>query len=294
MQLESSGRDRTWHHDQPGRRPTVTSTGVNSPAPRSGPDPQPVLTVAMGLGAGLLSGLFGVGGGILVVPALVMILRLDQRLANGTSLGAVLPISVSSLVTYWSHGNVDWPLAMWLALGAVGGAVLGTRWIHSLPRHILGYMFSVVLVVTAIRLFIPMNATGRDEIDVLMAIALVLIGLASGILAGLLGIGGGVIMVPAMVVLFSELSVVAKGTSVAVIIPTAIMGTWRNWKADNVDMKTAAIVGVSGVVSAVVGGMIADHLSEDLSNVLFATLILVVAARMVWDLQRNGEDRTIR
>ncbi|MFM8483379.1 MAG: TSUP family transporter, partial [Actinomycetota bacterium] len=59
--------------------------------------PQRLHIVAVGLGAGLLSGLFGVGGGILVVPALVMLLRLDQRLANGTSLGAVLPISVSSL-----------------------------------------------------------------------------------------------------------------------------------------------------------------------------------------------------
>ncbi|MFM8380914.1 MAG: TSUP family transporter, partial [Actinomycetota bacterium] len=154
------------------------------------------------------------------------------------------------------------------------------------------YMFSVVLVITAIRLFIPMNATGRGEIDVLMAVALIAIGLASGILAGLLGIGGGVIMVPAMVVLFSELSVVAKGTSVAVIIPTAIMGTWRNWKADNVDLRVAGVVGLSGVVSAVVGGLTADHMSQDLSNVLFATLILVVATRMVWDLQRNGTDRS--
>ncbi|MFM7126722.1 MAG: sulfite exporter TauE/SafE family protein [Actinomycetota bacterium] len=254
--------------------------------------PQSLHIVAVGLGAGLLSGLFGVGGGILVVPALVMLLHLDQRLANGTSLGAVLPISVSSLITYWSQGNVDWPVASWLAVGAVGGAVLGTRWIHSLPRRVLGYMFSVVLVITAIRLFIPMNATGRGEIDVLMAVALIAIGLASGILAGLLGIGGGVIMVPAMVVLFSELSVVAKGTSVAVIIPTAIMGTWRNWKADNVDLRVAGVVGLSGVVSAVVGGLIADHLSQDLSNVLFATLILVVATRMVWDLQRNGTDRS--
>lgn len=242
----------------------------------------------VGLGAGLLSGLFGVGGGILVVPALVMLLHLDQRIANGTSLGAVLPISVSSLLTYWSQGNVDWWLGFWLAIGALGGAVLGTRWIHMLPRHILGYMFSVVLVITAIRLFIPMNATGRDAIDVVAAIALVGIGFATGVLAGLLGIGGGVVMVPAMVVFFSEPSVIAKGTSVAVIIPTSIMGTWRNWKANNIDMKVAAIVGLSGVLSAVIGSLIAGHLSEDLSNILFATLILVVAARMIWDLQRNG------
>ena len=243
--------------------------------------------VAIGVGAGLLSGMFGVGGGILVVPALVLMMRFDQRLANGTSLGAVLPISVASLVTYWSQDNVDWSMALWLVIGALAGAVLGTKWIHILPRKVLGYLFAVMLIATAIRLFIPMTADGRDPITVIAAIALVFIGLATGTLAGLLGIGGGVVMVPAMVVFFSELNVVAKGTSVAVIIPTSIMGTWRNWKADNIDLKVAAIVGFGGIPSAVAGGVIADHMSEDLSNILFATLVLVVAARMIFDLRRD-------
>ena len=235
----------------------------------------------------MLSGMFGVGGGILVVPALVLMLRFDQRLANGTSLGAVLPISVASLVTYWSHDNVDWPMALWLVIGALAGAILGTKWIHVLPRRVLGYLFAAMLIATAIRLFIPMTADGRDAITAVTAIALVFIGLATGTLAGLLGIGGGVVMVPAMIVFFSELNVVAKGTSVAVIIPTSIMGTWRNWKADNIDLKVAAIVGFGGIVSAVAGGVIADQMSEDLSNILFASLVLVVAARMIFDLRRD-------
>ena len=232
--------------------------------------------------------MFGVGGGILVVPALVLLLKFDQRLANGTSLGAVLPISISSLVTYWSHDNVDWHMALWLAIGALGGALLGTRWIHVLPRRVLGYLFALMLVATAVRLFIPMSADGRDVITVVAAVALVLIGLVTGTLAGLLGIGGGVVMVPAMVVFFSELNVVAKGTSVAVIIPTSIMGTWRNWKADNVDLRVAGIVGVAGIVSAIGGGIIADHMSQDLSNILFASLVLVVAMRMIFDLRRDS------
>ena len=246
------------------------------------------LVVTIGIGAGFLSGMFGVGGGILVVPALVLLLKFDQRLANGTSLGAVLPISISSLVTYWSHDNVDWSMALWLAIGALGGALLGTRWIHVLPRRVLGYLFALMLVATAVRLFIPMSADGRDVITVVAAVALVLIGLVTGTLAGLLGIGGGVVMVPAMVVFFNELNVVAKGTSVAVIIPTSIMGTWRNWKADNVDLRVAGIVGVAGIVSAIGGGIIADHMSQDLSNILFASLVLVVAIRMIFDLRRDS------
>lgn len=246
------------------------------------------LVVAIGVGAGFLSGMFGVGGGILVVPALVLLLKFDQRPANGTSLGAVLPISISSLVTYWSHDNVDWSMALWLAIGALGGALLGTRWIHVLPRRVLGYLFALMLVATAVRLFIPMSADGRDPITAVAAVALVLIGLVTGTLAGLLGIGGGVVMVPAMVVFFNELNVIAKGTSVAVIIPTSIMGTWRNWKADNVDLRVAGIVGVAGIVSAVGGGIIADHMSQDVSNILFASLVLVVAMRMIFDLRRDS------
>ena len=182
------------------------------------------IALAVGLGAGLLSGLFGVGGGILIVPAFVLLLKFDQRLANGTSLGAVLPISAAGLITYWTHGNVDWYMALWLAIGALAGAVVGTKWIHILPKKVLGYLFAIMLLITAIRLFIPLNADGREALTVFAAIALVFIGFVTGTLAGLLGIGGGVVMVPAMSVFFSELSVVAKGTSVAVIIPTWVRG----------------------------------------------------------------------
>ena len=248
------------------------------------------VVIGLGLGAGLLSGLFGVGGGILVVPVLVLLLKFDQRLANGTSLGAVLPISISSLLTYWSHGNVDWHMALWLAVGALTGAVLGTKWIHILPKKTLGYLFAAMLLITAVRLFIPLNADGRSTLTIFSALALLFIGLVTGTLAGLLGIGGGVVMVPAMAVFFNELSVVAKGTSAAVIIPTAIMGTWRHWQSNNVDLKVAALVGFSGIPAAIAGGIIADHMSQDVSNILFASLVLIVALRMLWDLQKNPSD----
>lgn len=245
-------------------------------------------TLLVGMGAGILSGLFGVGGGILVVPALIMVLKLDRRLASGTSLGAVFPISVASLVTYWSQDNVDWPMALWLSVGAVAGAVYGTKLIHRLPRQVIGYLFTVMLILTAIRLYVPTEANGRGVIEVGGAIALVLIGFLTGVLAGLLGIGGGVIMVPIMIVFFSEIPVIAKGTSAAVIIPTAIIGTWRNARANNIDIRVAAVVGLAGIPTAVLGGLVADVMNEDLSNALFATLVLTVAAKMLFDLRRES------
>ena len=97
--------------------------------------------------------------------------------------------------------------------------------------------------------------------------------MATGILAGLLGVGGGIVMVPAMILLFGIPPVIAKGTSAAVIIPTAVMGTWRNRQKGNADLRAAAIIGVAGIVTAALGGILADKMSDDLSNVLFATLL---------------------
>jgi hypothetical protein len=243
--------------------------------------------LGVGILAGFLAGLFGVGGGILIVPGLVIAAGMDQRLAHGTSLAAVLPISVASLVTYAAHGNVDWTAAVWLSVGAVAGAVVGTKLLHVLPHRTLALLFALVLIASAVRLFIAADADGRAPLSPAGAVALGVVGLAAGILAGLLGVGGGVIMVPAMILLFGIPPVVAKGTSSAVIIPTAVMGTWRNRAKGNADLRAAAIIGGAGIVTAALGGILSDKMSADLSNVLFAALLLVVAARLLWQLQRE-------
>jgi uncharacterized protein len=246
--------------------------------------------VAVGVLAGFLAGLFGVGGGILIVPGLVLAAGMDQRLAHGTSLAAVLPISIASLVTYAAHDNVDWAVALWLSVGAVAGAVIGTKLLTVLPHRTLGLLFAGILIVSAVRLFVDTDASGRGDLTAPGGFALVAIGLATGILAGLLGVGGGIVMVPAMILLFGIPPVVAKGTSAAVIIPTAVMGTWRNRSTGNADLGAAAIVGVAGVVTAALGGILADKMSDDVSNVLFASLLLVVAVRLLLQLRHeHGE-----
>lgn len=247
--------------------------------------PSVVRIVLVGLAAGLLGGMFGVGGGILIVPALVFALGFDQRLAHGTSLTAILPIAVASLLTYVSTDNVDWAVALWLAVGALAGAIAGTSLLAVIPKRALTIAFVTVLAITMIRLLITTDAAGRGDLTVGAALGLLAVGLTSGVLAGLLGVGGGVVMVPAMIVLFGVPPVVAKGTSVAVIIPTSIMGTWRNRTKRNTDLRTATLIGLSGVVSAVVGGLLADRMSDLTSNVLFAILLAVVIARQLATLR---------
>lgn len=253
------------------------------------PPPLNLVRIALvGVGAGLLSGMFGVGGGILVVPGLVLLAGMDQRMAHGTSLAAVLPISVSSLFTYWAQANVDWPVALWLSIGAVAGAVLGTRLLHVVSHRALALGFSALLVVTAARLFSQSSGSGRAALSIASVVLLVGIGLATGTLAGLLGVGGGVVMVPAMMLALSLPPALAKGTSVAVIIPTSIMGTLRNRRSGNTDLRAAAVVGLGGVGFAVVGGWLSTVMSDRTSNVLFAALLVTVAARLLWQVRSES------
>lgn len=240
-----------------------------------------LLLLVVGLGAGFLSGVFGVGGGILVVPGLMMFVRMEQRRAHGTSLAAVLPIAVASLVTYWAHDHVDWPVALWLSIGALAGAFVGASLLAIISKRNLALVFAIVLAIVGIRLFFTVSGDGRGEITVLVALAYVLLGLVTGALSGLLGIGGGAIMVPIMAVLFGIPSVIAKGTSLAVIIPTALMGTVRNRSNANVDITAAVVVGVTGVVMAVVGAWVSARMSDAVSNALFAVLLIAVAVRML-------------
>ena len=231
--------------------------------------------------AGFLSGLFGVGGGILIVPALVLLLGFTQRLAHGTSLAAVLPIAIASLTSYALEDKVDWKVGALLAVGAVAGAVIGTHILHRLPHDMLAIVFAVLLVATAVRLlFDHSDAGGRGDLHPLTIVSLVIVGLITGVLAGLLGVGGGIFVVPAMVVGYGIPAAVAKGTSLAMIVPTSIVGTWRNRANDNVDLRVAVVLGLAGVVSAFIGGKISVGMSERTSNILFALLLLFVATRM--------------
>lgn len=246
-------------------------------------------SATVGVLAGALSGLFGVGGGILIVPGLVMLMRMPQRLAHGTSLAAIVPIAVSGVVGYAVADSVDWPVAALIALGAVGGAILGTRVLHIAGQATLSRAFGAFLLLMAARMLIEVPVSlGRGELTLLMAIGLVALGLVSGTLAGLLGVGGGIVIVPGLVLLFSVPDPIAKGTSLLVIIPTAVAGTGANLRRSNADLAVAAVVGAFGVASAFGASQLSVDLDPTASGVLFALLLLVVAARM---LLRGGAPR---
>lgn len=114
-----------------------------------------LLYVAIGFGAGILSGLFGIGGGIVIVPALVLAAKFEQQAAVGTSLGALLlPVGALGAWSYYREGHLQWRASLWLALGLFVGAYLGARLGHSLGDTNLRRLFAVLLSGMAIKMWV--------------------------------------------------------------------------------------------------------------------------------------------
>lgn len=267
--------------------------GAPPRSPSSTPVQVPWLWVVVaGLLAGFASGLFGVGGGIIIVPALTLLARFPYKLATGTSLTAIVPISCAGIIGYATAGELDLVAAALLAAGSLTGAIMGTRWLRTLNGPAIQWAFAALMLVTAVRLALGGDGegSGRGALTVIAVVGLVTLGFVAGVLAGLLGVGGGIIFVPVLTIVFGVPLVLAKGTSLAVILPTSILGTLRNRSAGLTALRPAAVVGIAGVLSAYLAAQLSLGLDARLSAVLFAVLLVTVAVRMTLSARTDAAE----
>jgi len=112
-----------------------------------------ILILIIGLAAGVLSGMVGVGGGIIVVPALVYFLAFSQQQAQGTSLGLLLlPAGIFAVINYYKEGYVDYRVVGLLAVGFIGGSFFGSKIALSLPQETVKKVFAILMLIVAIKM----------------------------------------------------------------------------------------------------------------------------------------------
>lgn len=252
---------------------------------RAGPSTRVALgrAVLVGVMAGLASGLFGVGGGIVIVPGLVMLAGLDQRMAHGTSLAAIVPIALVGALGYATAGEVELVVSVLMAVGAVCGAPVGVAMLNRLPQRTLRTSFAAVLVLTAGRMVVAVpDGQGMLDLHPATVLGLLSTGVLAGMLSGLMGVGGGVLVVPVLTIVFGLPLVTAKGTSLAVIVPTALVGTWRNVRRGSTAVGVGTTVGLGGVVTAAAASQVSLGLDPGVSAWSFAVLLVATAGRMAW------------
>jgi len=240
-----------------------------------------LLHLGVGLLAGALSGMFGVGGGTVIVPLLVLLAAYPQRLASGTSLAAILPTATVGVISYALSGDVQWFAGIILAAGAVIGAQGGTWLLPRVPVRALQLTFAGFLAVVVVSLFLVIPSRGEPfDVTWISGAGLVALGLVTGVLAGLLGVGGGIVVVPALILLFGTSDLIARGTSLLMMIPTAISGTIGNLRRHNVDLAGAALVGVAACTTTALGAWLAKSIDPLTGNIVFALFLVFIATQL--------------
>lgn len=236
----------------------------------------------VGLVAGFLGGLVGIGGGVVMTPLMTEILKFRQREAHGTSLVAVVFTALAASVIYFLHGSVNIPIAILLAALALCTVRLGAKYCNLLPEYKLKRYYGVLLLLVAALLFVkpylPHIVDASSPVWVRWGL-LAIIGLLTGFISGMMGVGGGTFMVPMMVLFVGIGQVTAQGISLFSMIPASILGAWTHWKMGNT--KTEIIPGliVGVLVGAYGGGSFAHRLPEGALRVVFALLLVYTALR---------------
>lgn len=239
----------------------------------------------VGLAVGVASGLFGVGGGIIIVPALVYLLRFDHKIASGTSLLAIVAPSLVGVAGYALNGQVDVLLAALLAVGSIVGAPIGAFLLKRLERYVIQSAFIVFLVIIIVSLLVVVpSRESHVHLDLLTGSGVTLLGVFAGICGGMLGIGGGAVVVPVLVLLFGASDLVAKGSSLLMIIATGLSGTIANIRHKQVDLMAAAVIGAGAAVTTPLGVWLAHALSPQAASIVFAAFLVLVIVRMLLDI----------
>lgn len=255
-----------------------------------------VFLILTGLLVGLFAGLFGIGGGIILVPMLIYVFKFPHKLAAGTSLMSVIfPVS-SAVVTYLWQGHYDLVVAALLAVGSSIGAQIGARLLHRINPQIIRFIFIIILFSLVVSLFVDISRPeSQVHLDITTGVIMIFLGLAIGILASLLGIGGGSMVVPILIAGFGMGDVVAKGTALLMVFASIISGTIVNHKLKQVDFKSAIILGISAMILAPAGAWLATIISPLVSNILFVALLVGVGIRILIDIfkMRRHSDKKV-
>ena len=256
--------------------------------------------IVLGLATGFVAGLFGIGGGVVLVPLLPMLFEAQQfpaehvlHLALGTSMATIIFTAIPSAPTHDKHGAVLWPVVMRIVPGILLGTVLGTLLAARIPTRPLAVFFAFFILYVALQMFVNFKPKPSRELPATGGI--IAAGTLIGALSALVAIGGGTITIPFLT--WCNIKVHnAIGTSAAVGVPIAVGGSvgymWNGIHANGLPpaslgfiyLPALLFVMLASIVTAPLGARLAHRLPVDMLKRLFAVLLVLLAAKLLYRL----------
>ncbi len=249
--------------------------------------------ILLGLFAGILSGLFGIGGGIVLVPSLIVFFGLEILDANATSLAAMLlPVGILGVWSYYKAGLVNIRESLWIALGLFIGSFFGGEIAVTISEKLLSTLYALILIYVAVSyLDVPSllklkKKKKPEEVNPVKKVypvwAFIVVGLGAGVFAGLFGKGGGIVIVPMLIAVFKYSPKMAVATSLASLqLPVGLPGVLIYADAGHLNLVSAALIAGGILAGALLGSVLGVRLPSDMFKKIYAFFLVVVAVYMV-------------
>lgn len=236
-----------------------------------------------GLVVGFSSAALGIGGGITMVPALILLFKLDIKKAIGISLVTIVPVALVGAVTYFilESSYVRIFVALLIIVGSVIGAKYGATTANKISSNILSKIFSVLLLLIGLKLVGVIDIPIVSDSNSTFYPLLVVLGLIAGLSSAMFGIGGGVIMVPLLNLFFGLTIHESIATSLTVIIPTTIAGAIFHNKLNGISKSEIKFLIPTALVGAVVGALTTSNLPSATLKIIFG-LFLVLCSFIIF------------
>lgn len=260
----------------------------------------------IGLSAGILSGLVGIGGGVLIVPFLYFYYatpafsgvfvrpEVATVVAHATSLFVIVPTSLRGAFAFHRARLVEWRVVWPIGAASVVAAALGAYLATHLPSPVLKISFGALLLVSGYRLaFGRLSEPGESRRELRLGLPITVgVGAATGLLSALLGVGGGIVAIPLLLhVVGVEMRRVAA-TSIGIIVLTSIAGTVSymlsaatsglpEWSVGYVDVAVGVVMFLGSVLSVRLGTLLNQRLDARVLSLLFAAIFALIGARLI-------------
>ena len=236
----------------------------------------------IGLTAGFTSAFLGIGGGVLLVPALVLFSGYEIKKAVGTSLVIIIPTAFLGAITHYfvDRQNLLLATAIILASSSVIGARIGAHLVQRIKAKTLIVSFSAVMVLAGLKQ-LGLISILKGDVFPLDVWVLLLTGTVAGTLSALLGIGGGIVIVPALSMLFGLDMHKAIATSLVVIVPATAAGSFFHARSGNVIKCDLQVLIPASLAGAVTGALLSNMLSTGELSKVFGIFLIACSIRLL-------------
>jgi len=247
----------------------------------------------LGIAAGILSGLFGIGGGIVMVPSLIVFFGMDILDANATSLAAMLlPVGVLGVIAYYKAGLINVRDSLWIAAGLFLGSFAGGEFAMIISEAFLAKLYAIILIYIAFNYmelpsWFKKGKKSKPDASVVVGKkpfwTFLLVGVGAGIFAGLFGKGGGIVIVPLLIAFFHYEPKKAAATSLAALqLPVGLPSVVIYAQNGHLNLLFAAFIAVGILFGALLGSKLGVKLPTAVFKKVFAIFLIFVATYMVY------------